>query len=84
MIDVTIPAYTPVVLDTVRTVNFTNLTTEYDVADGNIDLYFEADGNVPYVSVVDFLNLLEGFVDPDVEFTITEGIDTLEIFLSIL
>lgn len=80
MIDVTIPAYTPVVLDTVRTVNFTNLTTEYDVADGNIDLYFEADGNVPYVSVVDFLNLLEGFVDPDVEFTITEGVDTLEIF----
>jgi len=80
MIDVTIPAYTPVVIDTVRTVNFTNLTTEYDVADGNIDLYFEADGNVPYVSVVDFLNLLEGFVDPDVEFTITEGIDTLEIF----
>ena len=80
MIDVTIPAYTPVVIDTVRTVDFTNLTTEYDVADGNIDLYFEADGNVPYVSVVDFLNLLEGFVDPDVEFTITEGIDTLEIF----
>ncbi|AUD63565.1 hypothetical protein BK010_08670 [Tenericutes bacterium MO-XQ] len=80
MIDVTIPVYEPVVIETVRTVDFTNLTTEYDVADGQINLYFENEGHVPYVNVVDFLGLLEGFVDPDVMFTFTQDTDSLEIF----
>jgi uncharacterized repeat protein (TIGR02543 family) len=80
LIDITIPVYDPVVIETVRTVDFTNLTTEYDVADGQIDLYFEDEGFVPYVNVVDFLGLLEGFVDPDVQFTFTQDIDSLEIF----
>lgn len=77
---VNVPVYEEVEIATSRTVPFTNLTTEYDVADGNISLYFQEDGFVPYVNVVDFLNLLDGFIDPDVVFTITENIDTLEIF----
>lgn len=79
-IDVTIPVYTPVVIEDVKSVDFTNLTTEYNVEDGSINLYFEEDGNVPYVSVIDFLALLEGFINPDVAFTYTQGVDTLEIF----
>ena len=78
--NVNIPVYEEVEIASSRTVPFTNLTTEYDVLDGNIDLFFEQDGYVPYVNVVDFLGLLDGFIDPEVEFTFTKGIDTLEIF----
>jgi uncharacterized repeat protein (TIGR02543 family) len=77
---VNIPVYEEVEIATSRTVPFTNLTTEYEVSDGDIELFFEQDGYVPYVNVVDFLGLLDGFIDPEVEFTFTEGIDTLEIF----
>jgi hypothetical protein len=77
---VNVPVYEEVEIASSRTVPFTNLTTEYEVADGNIDLYFEQDGYVPYVNVVDFLDLLDGFIDPEVEFTFTQGVDTLEIF----
>ncbi len=74
-------SYSPeVVISEVRSVPFTNLTTEYNVSDGALDLYFEQNGNVPYVSVIDFLNLLEGFVDPEVDFTITYEDDSVEIF----
>ena len=54
----------PVVIENSRSVPFKNITTEYSVADGNLDLYFEKDGSVPYVDVPSFLNLLEGFIDP--------------------
>ncbi len=58
-----------VVLTEERSVPFENLTTEYDVANGNLDLYFEEDGSVPYVKIDDFFSLLQGFVDPSVEFS---------------
>lgn len=79
LIDVIIPVYESAVINSVKTINFENLTTEYDVEDGSIDFYFEDGQNVPYVSVIDFLNLLDGFVDPDVDFTFTQGVDSLEI-----
>ena len=63
-----------------RSVSFENLTTEYTVADGDVNLYFEEDGSVPYIKLVDFFALLEGFIDPEVELTFTKGEGTLEIF----
>lgn len=54
----------PVVISEERTVPFENITTEYEVSDGQLDLYFEQDGSVPYVKVEDFFNLLSGFIDP--------------------
>ncbi|HBY66068.1 MAG TPA: hypothetical protein DEG42_06835, partial [Acholeplasmataceae bacterium] len=63
-----------------RSVPFENLTTEYTVADGDVNLYFEEDGSVPYIKLVDFFALLEGFIDPEVELTFTKGEGTLEIF----
>ncbi|MCU0105477.1 InlB B-repeat-containing protein [Acholeplasma vituli] len=62
-----------------RVVEFENLTTEYNVADGELELFFEEDGSIPYVSVITFLNLLSGFVDPEVDFETTLGSDTVEI-----
>ena len=65
-----------VVIDNFVVLPFENLTTEYEVEDGNVNMYYEEDGAVPYIKVVDFFTLLEGFIDPDVEFTITttEGV----------
>ncbi|RJX24282.1 MAG: hypothetical protein C4537_06815 [Acholeplasma sp.] len=67
------------VLSVTRNVLFENLTEEYEVADGSVDLYFEENGYVPYIKLLDFFGLLEGFIDPEVEFTIVEGEGTLEI-----
>ncbi len=78
--NVNVPVYEEVVIASSRSVDFENLTTEYTVADGSIDLFFEADGYVPYVNVIDFLELLDGFVDSEVEFTFTQDVDSLEIF----
>ncbi len=68
-----------VVIDHSVSLPFENLTTEYDVEDGNVDMYYEEDGAVPYIKVVDFFDLLEGFIDPDVDFTIdtTDGVLTI-------
>ncbi|MBN2300578.1 MAG: InlB B-repeat-containing protein, partial [Acholeplasmataceae bacterium] len=60
-----------VVISDKRSVSFENLTTEYDVIDGSMDLYFEEDGSIPYVKLDDFFGLIEGFIDPEVDFTKT-------------
>jgi hypothetical protein len=70
----------PVVIATSRVVPFENTTTEYNVADGELTLYFEEDGYVPYVKVIDFFDLLEGFVDPEVEMTVTTDGNILTMF----
>lgn len=69
-----------VVIGQSKTVNFQNLTTEFDVANGTLDLFFPENGNVPYVKVTDYFELLRGFIDPEVEFTITEDEDKLVIY----
>lgn len=64
----------PVVISSERVVPFENLTTEYEVADGELELFFEEEGTVPYVKVEDFFNLLTGFIDPQYTLTFsTEG-----------
>ena len=72
--DIELTRVDPVVIATERIVPFENLTTEYEVADGELELYFEENSTVPYVKVEDFLNLLTGFIDPkyDLAFA-TEG-----------
>jgi hypothetical protein len=77
---ITIDPYGDIVLAESREVPFTNLTTEYDVADGSLMLYFEDGGSVPYVDVEDFFGILEGFVDPETNITFTELDDTLTLF----
>ncbi len=72
--DIELTHVDPVVIASERVVPFENLTTEYDVADGELELYFEENSTVPYVKVEDFLNLLTGFIDPKYELTFsTEG-----------
>ncbi len=78
--DISLSHMEQVEIATTRVVPFTNLTTEYTVEDADVNLYFEQDGYVPYIKIVDFFSLLEGFIDPDVEFTFTKGEGTLEIF----
>ena len=70
----------PVVIATSRNVPFENTTTEFDVADGQLTLFFEENGYVPYVKVTDFFDLLEGFVDPEVEITVTTEGNVLTMF----
>lgn len=70
----------PVVIATSRNVPFENTTTEYNVADGFLTLYYEENGYVPYVKVIDFFNLLEGFVDPEVDMTVTTEGHILTMF----
>lgn len=74
-----IPTFDEVDIATSRLVPFQNVTTEYDVADGEVTLYFEENGSVPYIKLMDFFALLEGFIDPEVEFTVVKGESTLEI-----
>lgn len=62
-----------------RVVEFENLTTEYNVSNGQLELFFEENGTIPYVSVITFLNLLSGFVDPSVQFETTLDTNTVEI-----
>lgn len=66
-------------LATSKTFNFTNLTEEYSVSNGSLELFYTNNGNVPYVKVMDYLNLLDGFIDPEVEFTVTESEENLNL-----
>ena len=70
----------PVVIESARVVPFTNTTTEYSVENGELTLYFEAGGYVPYVKVQDFFDLLEGFIDPELEMTATTAGNVLTLF----
>ncbi len=52
----------------------------YSVENGELTLYFEAGGYVPYVKVQDFFDLLEGFIDPELEMTATTAGNVLTLF----
>jgi hypothetical protein len=69
-----------VVISNSRVVPFENLTTEYDVEDKDVTLYFEEDGSVPYIKLDEFFSLLQGFIDPETEMTYTKDDDSLEVF----
>ncbi len=68
-------------ISTSRAVDYTSLTSEYDLPDQQLTLYFEEDGYVPYVKVSDFFALLDtGFIDESYTLQFTEGVNTLEIY----
>ena len=69
-----------VVIAESRVVPFENLTTEYDVEDKDVTLYFEENGSVPYIKLDDFFSLLQGFIDPETNMTYTKDSDSLEVF----
>ncbi len=73
--DITILPQEDVVLAETRNVPFENLTTEYDIEDGTLDLVYEDGGAVPYVELSDFFTLLDGFIDPEVTITKTTNED---------
>ena len=77
---VTLQPYQGVEIEESRVLPFTNLTTEYDVDDGELALYFTEGGEVPYVFVPDFLTLIQGFIDPTYEITITETETSLTLY----
>ncbi len=66
-------------LENAKTYQFKNLTTEYDIAEGALDIIYENRGNVPYVKLVDFLELLDGFIDPNIDFTFKKKDNYLKI-----
>lgn len=68
-----------VIITNSRVIPFENKTTEYDVASSTVEVFYEENGTVPYIGVLTFLELLKGFVDPAVDFEITEGDNIVEI-----
>lgn len=77
---VSLTAQEDVTIASSRTVPFENLTTEYEVADGNLELFYEDQGTVPYVKLTDMFALLEGFIDSETIFTseTVDGVLTIE------
>ena len=75
--EVTIRPRGEVVLTNSRIVTFENLSTEFDVADGQLELFYEDGGSVPYVNIEEFLQLLTGFIDPNVTINYVLGDDDL-------
>lgn len=77
--EVIIPAKTEVTIDESVVLPFTNLTSEFTVADANLTTYFAEDGALPYVDFMEFLSILEGFLYfDDFEFTVTS--DTVTVY----
>ena len=66
-------------IDRTRTVDFFSIATEYIVEDAEIDLYYLSNQNLPYVSMIDFINLLEGAIKIE-ELTITEDGSFVTLF----
>ncbi|MGI6781927.1 MAG: S41 family peptidase [Acholeplasmataceae bacterium] len=64
-----IPKYEATVINQVVSVPFKNMTDEYKVQDGNLNIYKNENGTVPYVDVREFMTLLEGLIDATTVFT---------------
>ncbi len=53
-----------------RTVDFVNIATEYIVEDTSVELFYLTNENLPYISMIDFIYMLEGaIVVEDLEIT---------------
>ena len=63
---------------------FESLTDEFEVADGELTTYYVDEGNVPYVSLVEFMGLLDGFIySEELEYLFDETTQILTINYSI-
>jgi uncharacterized repeat protein (TIGR02543 family) len=77
--EITIPAKNEVTILNQAIIPFVNMTSEFNVEDGNLTTYFSEFGKLPYVDIFEFLELLDGFLYfEDLEFTING--DTVSIF----
>ena len=47
----------------IKSIPFKNLSNEYEMNETTINTYFINGGNVPYVSVINFLSKLDGFIN---------------------
>lgn len=65
----TVPKYQETVIDQVNVVPFKNMTDEYKVANGELNIYKNSKGTVPYVDVREFITLLYGLIDETTVFT---------------
>lgn len=63
----------------VKSVPFTNLTTEYNLIANNLNIYHNEDGVVPYVSIVEFVHFLKGLIAPNIEFSSNIDDGSLEL-----
>lgn len=75
--DVTIKAIEEPVLTETKTINFTNLATEYTVISNSLPVFIYNQG-VPYVEVEAFIRMLEGAIDTSTFVFESEG-DLLQI-----
>ncbi|WP_025725419.1 InlB B-repeat-containing protein [Acholeplasma granularum] len=66
-----------VTISNFKNIPFYNQTDEYQVRDSNINLYYAEKGYVPYVKVIDFMNLLEGFIDSNIDINYLKDEHTL-------
>lgn len=62
---ITVEPLDPVVISTKKDIPFTNLTSEYEVNDSSVATYYSENGSIPYISVEDFLNQLDGLIYSD-------------------
>lgn len=77
--EITIPAKSEVIINDSVSLPFTNLTSEFTVADADLTTYFTEDGALPYVDFMEFLSILDGFLYyEDFEFTLTS--DTVTVY----
>lgn len=63
--NILIPAKSESVITSTILLPFESLTEEYVVQAGDLLTYFVDNGNVPYVNLQDYMNLLDGFVYAD-------------------
>ena len=78
--EVTIPAYDNSLEEEFDTMDipFTNITSEYEVADTTLETYYFGDSTIPYVDVESYLEMLDGFIDfPELEFVYEGSVLTI-------
>ncbi|QWB95877.1 InlB B-repeat-containing protein [Mycoplasmatota bacterium] len=78
-----LPEDEPINISEIKNVEYESLTTEFELPDQNLTLYFEEDGHVPYVKVSDFYALLDtGFIDNDIDMSLSTENDILKMTYS--
>jgi len=80
--EVIIPAKTETTITESAVLPFVNMTSEFNVEDGNLTTYFSNLGKLPYVDLFEFLELLDGFLYFD-EFEFTINSDIVSIFYQV-
>jgi carboxyl-terminal processing protease len=75
---VTVAALDETVIASKVTLDYTALGTDYVTTDGVLDTYFVSGGSVPYVSIEEYLMLINGALESDIlEFTYTGHLMTI-------